>query len=79
MRKLAISSGAGADEIRIDSLALPATIESGAGADVIAGGPGAATIVAGDDDDQVDGGAGQDTIRAAARTSSMAATSPRPS
>ena len=60
--KLAINSGAGADEIRIDSLALPATIESGPGADVIAGGPGPETIVAGDDADLVDGGAGQDTI-----------------
>ena len=60
--KLAISSGAGADEIRIDAVVLPATIESGAGADVIAGGPGPETIVAGDDADLVDGGAGQDTI-----------------
>ena len=60
--KLAINSGAGADEIRIDSLALPATIESGPGADVIAGGPGPETIVAGDDADLVDGGAGQDKI-----------------
>lgn len=60
--KLAISSGAGADEIRIDDLTLPATIESGSGADVIAGGPGPETIVAGDDADLVDGGAGQDAI-----------------
>jgi Ca2+-binding RTX toxin-like protein len=60
--RLAIDSGAGADEIRIDSLVLPATIESGLGADVIAGGPAPETIVAGDDADLVDGGAGQDTI-----------------
>jgi ArsR family transcriptional regulator len=60
--RLAINSGAGADEIRIDGLAIPATIESGAGADVIAGGAGPETIVAGDDADLVDGGAGQDTI-----------------
>ena len=60
--KLAINSGAGADEIRIDSLAIPATIQSGLGADVIAGGPGPETIVAGDDADLVDGGAGQDNI-----------------
>jgi Ca2+-binding RTX toxin-like protein len=60
--RLAIDSGAGADDIRIDSVALPATIQSGAGADVIAGGPAAETIVAGDDADLVDGGAGQDTI-----------------
>jgi hypothetical protein len=60
--RLAINSGAGADEIRIDSVAIPATIQSGPGADVIAGGPGEETIAAGDDADPVDGGAAQDTI-----------------
>jgi Ca2+-binding RTX toxin-like protein len=60
--KLVINSGAGADEIRIDSLAIPATIQSGPGADVIAGGPAADTIVAGDDADLVDGGGGHDSI-----------------
>lgn len=60
--KLAIDSGAGADEIRIDSVAIPGTIESGPGADVIAGGPAPETIVAGDDADLVDGGAGEDKI-----------------
>jgi Ca2+-binding RTX toxin-like protein len=60
--KLVINSGAGADEIRIDSVAIPATIQSGPGADVIAGGPAADTIAAGDDADLVDGGAGPDSI-----------------
>ena len=60
--RLAVRSGAGADEVRIDGVVLPATIESGAGADVITGGPGPEVILAGDDADLVAGGAGQDTI-----------------
>jgi hypothetical protein len=61
--KVAIRSGAGADEIRVDgALGVPATIESGAGADVIAGGPDAEVISAGDDADLVAAGAGADTV-----------------
>ena len=60
--RIAVRSGAGADEIRIDGVVLPATIESGAGADVITGGPGPEVILAGDDADLVAGGAGQDTL-----------------
>src|SRR4051812_8050892 len=61
--RVAIRSGAGADDIRVEqALGVPVTIESGAGADVIAGGPGPEVIAAGDDADLVDGGAGPDTI-----------------
>ena len=60
--RIAVRSGAGADEIRIDGVVLPATIESGAGADVITGGPGPELILAGDDADLVAGGGGQDTL-----------------
>src|SRR4051795_6446910 len=60
---VAIRSGAGADDVRGEqALGVPATIESGAGADVIAGSPGAEVISAGDDADLVDGGGGADTV-----------------
>lgn len=66
--RIAIRSGAGDDDIRIDESngaftdTEQTTIESGAGADVVAGGRGAETIAAGDDGDLVDAGPGDDTI-----------------
>jgi Ca2+-binding RTX toxin-like protein len=66
--RIAIRSGAGDDDIRIDESnggftdGQQTTIESGAGADVVAGGRGAETIAAGDGPDFVDAGPGDDTI-----------------
>ena len=66
--RIAIRSGAGDDEIRIDESngaftdAEQTTIESGAGADVVLGGRAAETIAAGDDADLVDAGPGDDAI-----------------
>src|SRR4051794_20110199 len=60
---VAIRSGAGADDIRLEqALGMPVTIESGAGADVVAGSSGPEVLSAGDDADLVDGGGGPDTV-----------------
>ncbi len=61
--RISIRSGAGDDTIRIaDALTEPASIESGAGADTVIGGPGKETIVTGDDADFVQPGGGDDTV-----------------
>lgn len=61
--KIAIRSGAGDDTVRIeDPLSETTTIETGAGADTISGGPGVETISAGDDADLVQSGGGDDTV-----------------
>ena len=68
-REIEIRSGAGDDTIRIaDALTEPTTIESGAGADTVIGGPGAETIATGDDGDFVQPGGGDDTVLLGAAT-----------
>lgn len=61
--KIAIRSGAGDDTIRIaGALTETVTIESGAGADSVTGGPGKETIDAGDAADLVHPGGGDDRV-----------------
>src|SRR4051812_20642605 len=61
--KIAIKSGAGADEIRVEALLRETTtIDAGLGADVVVGGPGAEVISGGDDADLVLAGPGDDTV-----------------
>ena len=65
---ISIRSGAGADEVRIDESngaftdTEATTIETGPGADMVAGGRGTETIAGGDDGDLVVTGAGDDTL-----------------
>ena len=66
--RIAVRSGAGADTIRIDESngaftdSETTTLESGAGADVVAGGRGMETIAAGDGADLVHSGGGDDLV-----------------
>src|SRR4051794_24270553 len=61
--KVAIRSGAGDDVVRIeDALTEATTIETGAGADTVLGGPAGELIATGDDGDQVAPGGGDDTV-----------------
>jgi predicted lipoprotein with Yx(FWY)xxD motif len=64
--KIAVNTGAGADVVRIDERngvftdSIRATIDGGAGDDVIAGGSGAETLLGGDGNDSLDGNGGSD-------------------
>jgi Ca2+-binding RTX toxin-like protein len=61
--KIAIRSGGGNDVVRIeDALTEATTIETGAGADPVLGGPAGELISTGDDGDQVAPGAGDDKL-----------------
>ena len=61
--RIEIRSGGGDDTVRIaDALSETVTVETGAGADAVAGGPGAETIATGDDADVVHAGGGDDAI-----------------
>jgi hypothetical protein len=66
--RIAIRSGAGGDDIRVDETngaftdTEQTTIESGAGFDIVGGGRAAETIASGDDGDLIDPGPGDDTV-----------------